>query len=287
MRTVEAAARAPRAYAARALDTAHGLAAMRGLVRRTPPSSINGPLGPHRRWAWARATLADVKAVRSVLGGTVNDVVLAIITNGFRTLLTARGEPVDDLVIRTLVPVSVRTPGQRGSYDNRVSAMFAELPIAIADPVRRLAAITAQMHDLKESKEAVAGEALTSLSGFAPPMLLALGERVAAHIPQRNVNTVTTNVPGPQHPLYAAGRRMVEAFPYVPLAGNVRVGVAIFSYDGGLTFGVTGDFDAAPDLDVLCGGIEAGMAELLDAAAAASPAGRPRKRSRRPPVAAR
>jgi diacylglycerol O-acyltransferase len=125
------------------------------------------------------------------------------------------------------------------------------------------------MQNLKESKGALAGEALTSLSGFAPPMLLALGERVAAHVGQRNVNTVTTNVPGPQFPLYAAGRRLLEAFPYVPLAGNVRVGVAIFSYDGGLNFGVTGDYDTAPDLHVLCDGIEDGLSELLELAGGA------------------
>ena len=271
LRSARAAARAPREYAARALDAAQGLAAMRGLVRRTPPLSINGVLGPHRRWAWARTRLSDVKTVRAALGGTVNDVVLTVITNGFRSLLLSRGETVEDRVVRTLVPVSVRAPGARGTYDNRVSAMFAELPIGIALPLERLDSIRLQMAHLKHSKQAVAGEVLTSLSGFAPPMLLALGERVAAHAGQRNVNTVTTNVPGPQYPLYAAGRRMLEAFPYVPLAGNVRVGVAIFSYDGGLSFGVTGDYDTATDLDVLCAGIEDGLEELLGLAATAAP----------------
>jgi diacylglycerol O-acyltransferase / wax synthase len=245
---------------------------MRGLMRRTPPFSINGPLGPHRRWAWARTRLSDVKAVRGPLGGTVNDIVLTVITNGFRSLLLSRGEQVDDRVIRTLVPVSVRTEDARGTPDNRVSAMFAELPIGIEDPLERLGSIRQQMAELKESKGAVAGEVLTSLSGFAPPMLLALGERAAAHLGQRNVNTVTTNVPGPQYALYAVGRRMLEAFPYVPLGGNVRVGVAIFSYDGGLNFGVTGDYDTAPDLNVLTAGIEDGLAELLELAGEAEPA---------------
>jgi diacylglycerol O-acyltransferase / wax synthase len=283
VRTARNAVQAPRVYATRALDALHGLAAMRGLVRRTPPLSINGVLGPHRRWAWARTRLADVKAVRAALGGTVNDVVLTLITNGFRSLLLSRGETVEDRVVRTLVPVSVRAPGARGTYDNRVSAMFAELPIGIELPLERLGSIRLQMAHLKDSKEAVAGEVLTSLSGFAPPMLLALGERVAAHVGQRNVNTVTTNVPGPQYPLYAAGRRMLEAFPYVPLAGNVRVGVAIYSYDGGLSFGVTGDYDTAPDLDVLCAGIEDGLEELVGLAGPAaqrttkgSPAATPR-----------
>jgi diacylglycerol O-acyltransferase len=126
-----------------------------------------------------------------------------------------------------------------------------------------LHAVTQQMEGLKESKQAVAGEALTSMSGFAPPMLLGLGVRVATRAAQRNVNTVTTNVPGPQFPLYSAGRRMIRAFPYVPLGAQIRIGVAIFSYDGEVNFGITGDYDSTPDLDVLATGIEDGLAELL------------------------
>ena len=193
---------------------------------------------------------------------------LASITNGFRELLVARGESTER-VVRTLVPVSVRardTSGRAvgdGTYENRVSAMFAELPVDIDDPILRLHVITDQMKDLKNSKQAVAGEALTSMSGFAPPMLLALGMRLATRAGQRNVNTITTNVPGPQFPLYAAGRRMVRAFPYVPLGGQMRIGVAIFSYNGEVNFGITGDYDAAADIDVLAGGIEDGMTQML------------------------
>ncbi|HTY97705.1 MAG TPA: wax ester/triacylglycerol synthase family O-acyltransferase [Solirubrobacteraceae bacterium] len=256
--------RAPRALATRAGEAAHGLLQMRGVVEPSPTSSLNGPVGAHRRWSFARARLADAKNVKAVFGGTVNDVVLACITSGFRDLLKARDESVER-VVRTLVPVSVRAPSERGTYNNRVSAIFAELPVGIADPIERLSSIREQMADLKASNEAVAGEVLTSLAGFAPPMLLALGERLATRVPQHNVNTVTTNVPGPQQPLYAAGRRMLEAFPYVPLGGHVRVGVAIFSYDGRLTFGVTGDYDTAQDIDRLCSGIERGMEELLQA----------------------
>jgi diacylglycerol O-acyltransferase / wax synthase len=282
VRAARAAVRAPRQFAGLVEDTTRSLIGMRGLVRRTPPSSLNGPIGPHRRWSWARSQLSDVKLVRASLGGTVNDVVLACITNGFRKLLLSRGESADRAV-RTMVPVSVRSPGERGTYNNRVSAMFAELPVGVEDPKERLASIRSQMEGLKESKQAVAGEVLTSLSGFAPPLLLALGERVATRVPQRNVNTVTTNVPGPQYPLYAAGRRMLEAFPYVPLGGRIRVGVAIFSYDGALNFGVTGDYDAAPDVGVLCDGIEQGIAELVTLAAqprAAAAGSRPRRPAR-------
>jgi hypothetical protein len=152
--------------------------------------------------------------------------------------------------------------------ENKVSAMFAELPVGIDDPVERLHAITGQLRDLKESKQALAGEAITSLSGFAPPMLLSLGMRVAARAARRmgNLDTVTTNVPGPQFPLYSCGRRLLRACPYVPLAAPLRVGVSIFSYDGELTFGVTGDYDSAGDIDVLAGGIAAGVTELLPSA---------------------
>jgi diacylglycerol O-acyltransferase / wax synthase len=258
------ALRTPVELLRRGQDAARGLLRMRGLVRPAPPSSLNGSVGPHRRWSVARARLADVKTVRASFGGTVNDVVLACISGGFRALLLYRGESVER-VVRTMVPVSVRSPGERGEYNNRVSAMFAELPVAIEDPVGRLRSISAQMGDLKQSKEAVAGEVLTALGGFAPPLLLALGERLGTRVPQHNINTVTTNVPGPQYPLYAAGRKMLEAFPYVPLGGHVRVGVAIFSYDGALTFGITGDYDTAADIEVLCDGIERAMAELLGA----------------------
>jgi diacylglycerol O-acyltransferase len=246
-------------------EAARGLLRLRDVIRPTPPSSLNGPVGPHRRWSWARAQLSDIKEVRAALGGTVNDVVLACITGGFRHLLMSRGEPVDR-VVRTLVPVSVRSRGEHGVYNNRVSAILAELPVAIEDPARRLRSIRSQMGDLKDSHEAVAGEVLTSLGGFAPPLLLALAERLATRVPQHNVNTVTTNVPGPQHPLYACGRRMLETFPYVPLGGHVRVGVAIYSYDGACMFGITGDYDSAPDIDVLGVGIEQALAELVDIA---------------------
>jgi WS/DGAT/MGAT family acyltransferase len=267
------AVRTPRQLAALLVDTSRGLAGFAGVSPRSDSSSLNGPLGPHRRWDWARGRLSDVQLVRRAFGGTVNDVVLAAITAGFRALLESRGESVDR-VLRTLVPVSVRRPGERGTYNNRVSAMFAELPVAIDDPVARLESISAQMAGLKESKQALAGETLTSLSGFAPPMLLALGARLASNLPQHMLNTGTTNVPGPQFPLYLAGRRMLESFPYIPLFAHVRLAVAIFSYDGALSFGVSGDYDSTPDIHVLCRGIERGLDELVALAQPPAP-GRP------------
>src|SRR5829696_578988 len=278
---MRAALRRPGRMAADAAQVARGMQSFGRLMRPGPATSLNGPIGPHRRWAWARGRLADVKAIRTSFRGTVNDVVLAGITRGFRDLLIGRGEPVDGRVVRTLVPVSVRAENERGTYNNKVSALFAELPVGIEDPIERLQSVHEQMQKLKESGQAVAAERLTSLGGFAPSMLLALGGRVAGRTPQRNVQTVTTNVPGPQQPLYLAGRRMLEAFPFVPIGGSARVGIAIFSYDGGLNFGITGDYEHAPDIGVLASGIEAGVAELLGAAGRRAPA------TRRSPAGAR
>lgn len=266
-RRVRALTRRPRKLARQVVDNARGMATVSGLLRPTPQSSLIGPIGPHRRWSWARASMDDVRKIRSGLGGTVNDVVLAAITRGFHDLLMAHGEPPSERVVRSLVPVSVRRPDERGVYNNRVSALVAELPVGIKDPEERLRTIRRQMRGLKESKQAVAAETLTSLGGYAPPMLLALGTRAAVNaarsLPQWQINTVTTNVPGPRHPLYALGRRMIEAFPYVPTASPLRVGVAIFSYEGQFTFGVNADYDTIPDVDVLCNGIEAGITELV------------------------
>ena len=263
LRSVRAAIRAPRASLAKAGDVLRGMSSSARILRPLASSSLTGPVGPHRYWSTAQVRLSEVKRVRAALGGTVNDVVLAIVSGGLRDLLEARGEPVEDRTIRALVPVSVRPPDERGVYNNRVSAMFAELPVGILDPAARLQAVRRQMDGLKQSKQAVAGDVLTSLSGFAPPMLLALGARVMARSPSLGLQTGVTNVPGPQQPLQTLGRRLLESFPFVPLIGNVRISIAIFSYDGGLYFGVTGDYDSSRDIDILTNGVRRAIAELL------------------------
>ena len=238
-----------------------------GSARRlvTPAaSSLNGSIGPHRRWAWTTASLSEVKEIRSSTGGTVNDLLLAAITRGFRDLLQARGELSPGLVVRSLVPVSVRGQDERGLITNRVSAVLANLPVGEADPMRRLALLCGQMDDLKNTYQAVGAQILTEMLGFAAPTLLALGSRAAFNLPQPLVQTVTTNVPGPRFPLYILGRRMESAYPYVPIGDNVRISVAIFSYLDRFTFGITADYDAVPDLDILAEGIGRGVAELAD-----------------------
>jgi WS/DGAT/MGAT family acyltransferase len=232
-------------------------------------SSLNGPIGPHRRFARTTISLQAVKSIRSRHGGTVNDVVLAAVASGFRELLEARNELEPSSAVRTMVPVSVRAPGEQGG--NQVSAVFVLLPVGEGDSVRRLQAISQQMSATKQRGDAVAGQVLVGLHGFSPPMLLALGSRLAARLPQRTVNTVTTNVPGPQHALYLLGRRMLEAGPYVMLGPQIRIATAIFSYDGNLYIGVAGDYDTVPDIDVMRAGIDRGIAELSDASAQPSP----------------
>jgi len=256
---------APRETARKLRDFIDGLNSFRSSTEHDAESSLNGPVGPHRNWRWHSASLRDIKRIRSTHGGTINDVVLAVITRGFRALLQSRGEPVDDYVVRSLVPVSVRREEEKALVNNRVSAMLAELPVGIADPLENLAAISDQMNEHKEHHQAVPGDALSSLSGLAPPALMAMGSRLFAGMEQHAVQTVTTNVPGPKHTLYAVGRKMLTAFLYVPIAGSVRIGVAMFSYQDTLTFAITGDYDNAPDTDVLCEGIQDGIAELLAA----------------------
>jgi len=249
------------------------------LLPPAKPASVEGDIGPHRRWAAARCTLSDVKAIRNTFGGSVNDVVLATITGAFRAVLIERGDPVDDVVLRSLVPVSIRHADDH-AWNNQVSLMVADLPVGIADPVERLGAIHQQMEELKASHQVAAGEAVIATATFLPPVLLSLGARAAAtalrSLPQRTINTVTTNVPGPQFPLYALGREMLEYLPFVPLSQGVRIGVAILSYNGQLSFGVTGDYDTAPDVHFMAEQIEAEMTGL-----------RARAGSRRTPKAGR
>jgi hypothetical protein len=229
-------------------------------------SSLNGPIGRQRRYTWTRASLDDIKTIKRELGGTVNDVVLAAISGGFRDLLIARGERPEPHMIRSLIPVSVRAPGEESIYENRVSVLLADLPVDIADPVERLAVVRARLSALKDSKEALAGEAIVALGRYAPYLPAAVGVRLAYRLPQREIVTVTTNVPGPPMRLYAMGRKLVEIVPYVPIATSLRTGVSIFSYCDRITFGVTGDYETTPDLEVLADGITRGIEQLLEAA---------------------
>jgi diacylglycerol O-acyltransferase len=244
--------------------------ALPGLARQitTPMArSLNGPIGPHRRWAWSETSLDEIKRVRAGLGGTVNDVVLTAITHGFRDLLEGRGELTDGLVVRSMVPVSVRRVGERGTLNNQVSAVFVDLPVAEPDPVQRLESLRGQMDEYKRVMNALDARSIIALGEFVAPTLLALGTRVGMRAGQWWTQTVTTNVPGPPVPLYVLGRQMCSLYAYVPIGAGSRVSIGIYSYVRAMTFGINVDFDAFPDVDVLAQGICRGMEELVEIAA--------------------
>jgi diacylglycerol O-acyltransferase / wax synthase len=252
----------PLSSANRILEYSRGLTASAQRLTVPSASSLNGPIGPGRRWVWASARLDEIRAIRRARGGTVNDVLLAAITRGFRDLLESRGELTGGLVVRSLVPVSVRHADEAGVISNRVSAVLANLPVGEPDAGRRLAMIRDQMDEMKRTSQAAGAEALTGILGFAVPSLLAAGSRAAFQLPQPLVQTVTTNVPGPQIPLYVLGRRLVRIHPFVPIGDNVRISVAILSYQGRFSFGITADDAAVPDVKVLARGIRRGLDEL-------------------------
>jgi diacylglycerol O-acyltransferase len=243
--------------------------AWRALARFTPSvrpaagSSLSGNIGKQRRYTWARASLQDIKTIKGEFGGTVNDVVLAVISGGFRALLLERGEEPRPHEVPSLVPVSVRALGDEASLGNQVSATVADLPVHIPDPVERLTAVRAELDSLKASNEAIIGQALATMGRYSPYILASWWVRRAFGLHQREIVTVTTNVPGPREPLYWMGRRLEEIIPYVPIASTVRIGISIFSYGDNVAFGLTGDYATSPDLDVLARGIENGVAELL------------------------
>jgi diacylglycerol O-acyltransferase / wax synthase len=229
-----------------------------------PPSPFNFNVGPHRRFAWVRASLADIKHVKNQMGGTVNDVILAAVSGALGRYLRARGHKTVGLELRAMVPISVRTSEEQGALGNRVTSMMAPLPVWCEDPARRMEIVRQQMGDLKQSKQALGATLLTQLADFAPPTVAGQAARLQAR--QRFFNLVVTNIPGPQFPLYLMGRRMERVFPMVPLAKNQGICVGIMSYDGQVNFGLIGDYDGMHDLDDLAKDLEASIAELLEAA---------------------
>jgi WS/DGAT/MGAT family acyltransferase len=202
--------------------------------------------------------------VKNELGGTVNDVVLAIVTGALRLHLARREVELSDPVLRAMVPVSVRAEAERGALGNRVAAMMAPLPVGEPDARRRLEILSESMQSVKRSGQAVGAQVLTNLSGFAPPTVMSQAARLVSTA--RLFNLVVTNVPGPQIPLYLMGRQLVDVFPMVPLAKGQALGVAIMSYNGRMNFGLVGDYDAMADLDELAIDFEDSLAELAEAA---------------------
>jgi WS/DGAT/MGAT family acyltransferase len=284
VRGLRALTRAPRQAARRLGDAAVGLGAMAWAgLNPAPPSPFNVPIGPHRRYAWVDADLAEFKAIKDALGGTVNDAVLTVVSLALGRHLRRRGHDTTELVLKAMVPVSVRADVERGALGNRVSNVYAPLPVGCEDPRACFAQVHEAMQDLKGSGQAVGAEVLTRLGDFAPPTIMTQAARLQAR--QRFFNLVVTNVPGPQIPLYVLGRRMLALYPVVPLAQRQALGIAILSYHGRLGFGLLADYDAVPDLDDLAEDVSAAIDQLARAAGV-SPNGRPRGGARRQAVAA-
>jgi len=235
-----------------------------------PETPLNVTIGPHRRYAVVRQQLADYKEIKDALGGTVNDVVLTVVSGALGQWLRSRGVRTEGLEMRALVPVSVRTSDQRGHLGNQLTVMRAPLPVYIEDPVSRLRFIRAAMDGLKESKQAVGAATLAAVNNLAPPTILAQASRL--NFSTRLFNLLVTNIPGPQLPLYVLGRQLQDLFPVAFLPEDHALAVAIMSYNGGLDYGLLGDYDAMPDIDLVADGIEASLAELLAAARGRRPA---------------
>ena len=246
-------------------------------VNPAPATPLNAPIGPHRRYEFVRCELADFKAVKTTFGATVNDVVLTVVAGALRRWLRARGVRTEGLELRALVPVSIRAKDEQGSLGNRIAVMRGPLPVYIEDPVARLRVVKAAMDGLKDSKQAVGAEVLAGVQQFAPPTILAQASRL--NFSTRLFNLIVTNVPGPQFPLYVLGRRLLDLFPVAFLPENHGLAIAIMSYDGGIDFGLLGDYDTLDDLAVFGEYLEASLAELVTAASSRARTSRPRTSS--------
>jgi diacylglycerol O-acyltransferase / wax synthase len=232
-----------------------------------PDLPLNTEIGSHRRFAWSRAELADFKKIKDALGGTVNDVVLTVVSGALRSWLRSRGIKTEGLELRALVPVSIRAEDEHGNLGNRIAAMRGPLPVYIEDPVKRLDTVRRAMDGLKESKQALGAEVISRFNDFAPPTLLAQASRI--NFSTRLFNLIVTNVPGPQIPLYVLGRELQDVFPVAFLPENHALAIAIMSYNGGIDFGLLADYDAMEDIEMLATGLTESLNDLRAAAESA------------------
>ncbi len=228
-----------------------------------PPTPLNRPISAHRSFDWLMLDLAEVKAVKAKLGGTVNDVGLASVTGGLHHFLRGRGVDVRELELRVVVPVSVRTENERGQASNRASGWLLDLPVYETDARRRLAAVSAATSKRKAVRQELGPEVLGRVAEYAVPGVVGLGVRLLSRL--HPYNLIVTNVPGPQVPLYLLGARLLGGFPQVPLFENQGLGIALFSYCGSLGFGFNADREVVPDIDAFAAAVARGFAELRDA----------------------
>ena len=278
LRGLRALTRAPRQVARRVAESAAGVGALAWAgVHFAPHSRFNVDIGPHRRYTWVDADLDRFKAIKNSFGGTLNDAVLSAVTLALGAFLRREGDDTEGLVLKAMVPVSVRVDSERGALGNRVAAMYAPLHVGLTDPQAVFDAVHAEMGHLKHSGQAVGAQRLTEIADFAPATIMTQAARVQAR--QRLFNLVVTNVPGPQVPLYLLGRPLIGLYPVVPLALRQALGIAIMSYHGRLAFGLMGDYDAMPHLELLGDDLAHAIDQLAAAAGVGGAPKRPRKRA--------
>jgi len=259
------AAQHPGPAAAQATEAAEALGEVAwSLANPAPEVPLNVDIGSHRRFDWVRSDLHELKRIKNALGGTVNDVVLTVVSGALRRWLRARGVKTEGLELRALVPVSIRASDEHGQLGNRIAAVRGPLPVYVEDPVRRLQAVRESMGDVKGSKQALGAEVISRFNDFAPPTLLAQASRL--NFSTRLFNLIVTNVPGPQLPLYVLGRELEDVFPVAFLPENHALAIAIMSYNHGIGFGLLSDYDAMDDVELIVDGIKASIAELGEAA---------------------
>jgi WS/DGAT/MGAT family acyltransferase len=232
------------------------------------PTSLlpfNRACSGERKVVWSRFSFAEARAIRAVLKGTVNDVVLTVLAGAVARYAQLHGQPVAGRKLRVMMPVSLRREEQRGTLGNLISLMPLEIPLDICDPLARFQHINRKTQAGKSARAAESFNMLVSLVGILPASVQAVVGAMAT-FPLPPVNMVATNVPGPQVPLYLLGRRMIDYYPYVPVGYGVGCGCAILSYDQKLYFGLTSDARAMPDVESLNTFLEESFVELRKAA---------------------
>ncbi|MFN8160666.1 MAG: wax ester/triacylglycerol synthase family O-acyltransferase [Solirubrobacterales bacterium] len=261
------ALRRPGAAAGRAREAAEGVAEVGwGIINRPPETPLNVRIGPHRRVLWIETSLERLKEIKNDLGGTVNDVFLAVVSGALARWLHSRGVRTEGLELRGCVPVSVRGRDEHGELGNRITMMACPLPVYAGDPAVRFRIVSEAMEGLKESRQALGAEVIAGLQDFAPPTVFAQASRL--NFSSRVYNLLVTNVPGPQFPLYLRGRELEKLVPIPFLALEKALAIAIMSYNGKVEIGLMGDYEAMHDLDALGGYIEEEIGALAEAAVA-------------------
>jgi WS/DGAT/MGAT family acyltransferase len=263
LESIRTIVRAPARAAEVISETVAGARVIAGLGRR-PEGPFDVQIGPNRRFAMAEVPFDRLREIRAKLGGTINDVVISAVAEGLHDLLRLRGEPVRGRELRVMMPVSVRSPETDGEEGNRVAPAFVDVPVGPLTPKGRLARVRRATAQLKDSGMAEGADQIIALGAYAPPALHAAAARLASR--GRWFNLVVSNVPAPQVPMYLAGAPLLASYPSMPLGENAALSIACTSLGGTMAFGLTADWDAVPDLEVLSRGIERAIDRLTEAA---------------------